>query len=93
MPSGGIEEMNLDFQIKSGKVLLDFYAPWCAPCKQLDPLLDRVPLKVIKINVDEHPEIAGQYDVRGLPTVIVMEDGVEAVRFTGNKVAERLRDL
>ena len=62
------------------KVLLDFWAPWCAPCRMVVPLVDeiakeRTDIKVGKINVDESPELAKQFGVFSIPTLVVMENG------------------
>ena len=68
-------------------VLVDYWAEWCAPCKQIAPILDEVAkeyagrLKVAKINVDQHPQVAGKFGVRGIPTLMLFKNGaVEATR-------------
>lgn len=63
------------------KVLVDFYADWCGPCKMMSPIVDEIAkefsdkVKVCKLNVDEAPEIAGEYGVMSIPTLIIFENG------------------
>jgi|UniRef100_UPI003FF0DC6E thioredoxin 1 len=61
-------------------VLLDFWAPWCTPCRMVGPILDEIAgersdIKVAKVNVDEQPELAGQFGVMSIPTLVVMKEG------------------
>ena len=61
-------------------VLIDFFAPWCGPCRMVVPLVeeiarDREDVKVVKINVDEEPELAGQFRVMSIPTLVVFHEG------------------
>jgi thioredoxin 1 len=75
--------------VKSGVVLVDFWAPWCGPCKMQTPILEKVAAEVggkaviTKVNVDEAPELAAKYGIRSIPTLILLKDGENKQQFVG----------
>ena len=79
-----LEKNNFNEEIKDGKVLVDFYADWCGPCKMLgEVLLELEDLNILKVNVDEHPEIAKEYGVMSIPTLIIFKEGQEVNKNIG----------
>jgi thioredoxin 1 len=77
-----------------GIVLVDFWADWCGPCKMLAPILDELSeestAKICKVNVDESGDLAGDYGIRSIPTMIVFKDGVKVDQIVGLRQKQEL---
>ncbi len=80
-------------------VLVDFFATWCGPCKMMGPVLDNFEkasagtVKVVKVDVDQNPELAAQFGVMSIPTLVVFKDGVAKAVAVGTKTIPELNDL
>ncbi len=95
-----ITKANFDELVLNSKVpvLLDFWAPWCGPCRMVAPILDEISAErkdilVGKINVDEEVELAMQFRVSSIPTLIVMKDGKMAAQSVGAMPKEKILAL
>ena len=89
---------NEDFnELTKNKVLVDFYATWCGPCKMLSPVIDdlsnEVDIDIIKIDVDKHNELAREYGVMSIPTLILFNNSVEIKRTLGFMDKEKLKEF
>ena len=98
--AGSITEVtDANFQAEvleaEGAVLVDFWAPWCGPCRVIAPSLEQIneerdDLRVVKLNVDDNQQTAARYDVMSIPTLIVFKNGEPATRIIGALPKKRL---
>jgi len=70
-----LDETTFDAAVAGKPVLVDFWAPWCRPCKALDPILAELPIEVARVNIDEEPGIASRFDILSIPTVVLFARG------------------
>lgn len=93
--SGLVEVNKTNFKSEvietEGKVLVDFWAPWCGPCRMQTPILEKISAsgeisaKIVKLNTDENQEIAAEYKIQSIPTLILFENGKESDRMIGTQ--------
>ena len=100
MSTHTITDSNFDEKINNSQlpILVDFWAEWCGPCKQIGPILEEIgeakkdKLKIFKLNVDENPEIPQKYNVRGIPTLMLFKEGKLIDTKVGSLPKSVLRD-
>lgn len=101
---GAVPELNDDnFEaevLKSSEpVLVDFWAPWCGPCRQLSPVVEELAaenegaVKVTKVNVDDASKVAQEYGIQSIPTILVFKDGEVQQRIVGVKPKAQLQEI
>ena len=93
-----ITDKEFDESIKTGKVLVDFYAEWCGPCKMLSPVVDELSEELtdvtfLKLNVDESDEVVRKYNVMSIPTLLVFENGELKNTSVGFKNKDEIKGL
>ncbi|OYD08335.1 thioredoxin [Paludifilum halophilum] len=93
-----VTDQNFKQEVASDTVLVDFWAPWCGPCKMIAPVLEEIDqevgdkLKIAKVNVDDNPDTAGQYGVMSIPTLMVFKDGEMVDKLHGFQPKEQLME-
>ncbi len=83
---------------QKGTVLIDFFATWCGPCKMLAPILEQVAndnpdVKVVKVDVDEEPELAQKFGIMSIPTLVVFKDGQAISQNVGGRSKAQIEEL
>ncbi len=92
-------DANFDEQIKEGVSLVDFWAPWCGPCKMIAPVLEDLAkdvegkANIVKLDVDENRATAAKYEVMSIPTLIVFKDGEAVDKVVGFQPKEQLEQV
>jgi len=100
MSTHTITDSNFDDEIKNSQlsILIDFWAEWCGPCKQIGPILEEIgeekkdKLKIFKLNVDQNPETPNKYGIRGIPTLMIFKEGKLIDTKVGSLPKSVLRD-
>ena len=94
-----LNDETFDAAVQEGTVLVDFWAPWCGPCRMMSPLIDQIAeemgdkLKVCKVNVDQNHELAEKYEIMTIPAFIVIKNGAESGRTIGVQPKEDILKL
>ncbi|MCD1259771.1 thioredoxin [Paenibacillus athensensis] len=94
-----VSDQNFNTEVEgSGKVLVDFWAPWCGPCKMIAPVLEELAtemadVKIAKVNVDDNPESAARFGVMSIPTLIVFKDGQPVDKVVGFQSKDALKGV
>jgi len=93
-----LNEENFEKETNEGITLVDFWAPWCGPCKMLTPILEQMVNEIgdkaviAKVNVDDSPKLAQKFGVRSIPAIFILKDGQTVNQFVGLQSKSKLTD-
>lgn len=96
MMTESIHDNNFKDSVKEGLTFVDFWAPWCGPCRMLSPVIDSLSEKykgkinIVKINIDENKEVASKYGIMSIPTMVLFKDGKAVEKVSGFHPLEAL---
>ena len=99
MAIADVTDQNFAQETAEGLVLVDFWAPWCGPCKMIAPVLEELDdemgdkVRIVKLNVDDNQETAGKYGVMSIPTLLLLKDGNVVDQVVGFQPKEALEEL
>lgn len=88
-----LEKDNFAEEIEKGRILVDFYADWCGPCKMMGTVLETMDENILKVNVDKFPEIARQFGIMSIPTLMIFEEGKAVAKNIGFMTKEDLTEF
>ncbi len=89
-----LENENMKDIIKEGIYIVDFYADWCGPCKMMGSVLENMSAtNILKINTDSHPDVASEYGIMNIPTLLFFKDGEEIKKTVGFKTKEEIQEI
>lgn len=87
-----LNESNFKTETNSGTVLVDFYADWCGPCRLLTPVVEKIEnTKLFKVDIDQSPDLATDYQISSIPTLVFLKDGVEVDRIIGMASRDKIQ--
>ncbi len=88
-----------DSHVKSGVTVIDFWAPWCGPCKMLAPVIEQISdeyggrLQICKVNVDDNQNLAARYGIMSIPSVLVFKDGEVVDKMVGSRPKSQIKEM
>ena len=90
---------SFDSQVNSGVTVIDFWAPWCGPCKMLAPVIEQISdeysgrLQICKVNVDDNQELAARYGIMSIPSVLVFKNGEVVDKMVGSRPKSQIKEM